>query len=145
MTRKELAEVSGIPETTIKKYEADEFQPKPEQKEKLAKALNVSADEVNTENFWRNADGKIEVQIPDFLNENFDFLSYHKKKKKTQNLVIKQIRKHDFQSDLIVDIVDMLLSMNPEGQGDVYHYVCDRVTFPKYQKKPLPLNEDEKD
>jgi transcriptional regulator with XRE-family HTH domain len=77
MTQAELAEASGIAEITIRQYEADKFKPKIEQMEKLAPGLNVASSEINTNNFWINAEGNLTVSIP-----NFNYVSYKKTKEK---------------------------------------------------------------
>ena len=52
LTQKELAKLSGIAEITIRKYENNERNPKKEQIEKIAKALNMNPFEIMGYDYW---------------------------------------------------------------------------------------------
>ena len=138
MTQKELAAASGLAEITIQGYEADKFKPKIEQINKLATALNVPPSQISTENYWLNPEGRITTQLISFIDESHSYHAYKKKMRKNLYRVLEAVKKRDFQSDLIVEMVMMLLSMNPAGQEEVYRQICDLVELPKYKKEDLP-------
>ena len=143
MTQKELAEKSGLAEITIGQYEADKFKPKPEQIEKLAAGLNVPSSQINTENFWINAEGNTAVQIPGWLDKDFSFGALKKEKEKNLDFAIKVIKKRDFQSDIIVDLIKILTSMNPDGISKAYEYIGAIAELPKYQREHSQKSENE--
>jgi len=125
MTQKELAEKCDIAEITVKQYENDKFRPKPEQIEKLALALGVLPDEINTENFWRDSQRDIVFPMPNWLDTNISYQAIKKEKGKNREIAVKAVRKRNYQSDLLVDMIMLFLSMNPDGQGEAYKYIRD--------------------
>ena len=75
LTQKQLAEKSGIIETTIRKYEIGKQKPKFENIEKIAAALNISPTELMPNRKWQGLDEHAKV-IREYLHEERIFREY---------------------------------------------------------------------
>lgn len=112
LTQKQLFELSGIAEVTIRKYESGRITPKNPQVERLASAMNVSPVEILGVDYW---DSTINVQ---------------------------QIAKEATALDSVgaaygedtVAVLNDFLSLNETGRRKAAEYITDLTEQPKYTK-----------
>lgn len=111
LTQKALSDLSGIPVITIQGYEAEKFNPKIGQIEKLAAALQITPFELAGPSYW---------------DEKFDSAK-----------LSKEVPILETVSSLCgKDTAEMLghyLQLNNEGQQKAASYIEDLTEIPKYQ------------
>jgi len=76
LTQKQLAEKSGIIETTIRKYEIGKQKPKFENIEKIAAALDLSPSELMPNKRWQGLEEHAKAIVEQFQEEERAFLQY---------------------------------------------------------------------
>ena len=112
LTQKELAKLSGIAEITIRKYENNERNPKKEQIEKIAKALNMNPFEIMGYDYW---------------DESKDV-----KKLATEVKLLNDIEKeYGSKSAILIENYNLL---NEIGKEKALEYVSDLSEQDKYKK-----------
>ena len=112
ITQKKLAELTGLAETTIRQYEADKYQPKIQQVEKIAAALGVTTFQIMGTEYW---DASADVQAV------------------AQEAAALDLVASAYGEDA-VQLLNGYLSLNPLGKQRASDYVSDLQGMPKYQK-----------
>ena len=111
LTQKELAKLSGIAEITIRKYENNDRNPKKEQIEKIAKALNVTPFEIAGFDYWDDSHDLIKLS--------------------NESMLLDYIEKH-YGSDL-VELLRNYNLLNDIGKQKATDYISDLSEQEKYK------------
>lgn len=114
LTQKELAKASGVAEITIRKYENHDRQPKIEQIEKIASALEVSPFDIMGVDYWEekyNPDGKLadEVKLLEQIESTFGCKA--------------------------AELIDSFKNLNETGRSKAASYVSDLCEIEIYRNK----------
>lgn len=110
LTQKALSDLSGVPTITIQGYEAEKFNPKVGQIEKLAKALNVTPYDLAGPSYW---DEKFDVKQLSEQVSAFDKVSI-------------------LYGEDAAQMLENYSCLNAEGQKKAATYIEDLVEIPKY-------------
>ncbi len=146
LTQKKLGELSGTSETTIKQYELGKRQPRLEQLQKIAKALNISPYTFLNDDFFDVATdtrGEYEEKL---INDKFSFITENNElctdeketllKELALNMEITaNMHAHNAEISgkfLINKFFDML---NFNGQEKAIEHLELLTKIPEYQKK----------
>lgn len=137
MTQKQVGEGSGIAESTIRRYELDDLNPKFETIVKIAKVLGVSPLYL-----WGYSESVYDNDIPDPERERFIIRTYEQHHKETLNefnALIKTVthlksfyNKAGFLS-LLNDMAVLLDSLNIEGCNKAVEIIKELTEQTEYQ------------
>lgn len=133
LTQKQLGELSGIAESTIRSYELGRLNPKYETLEKIAKALKVPVSYLGLEH--ENKDNEQEL---DFLfSEVLAILEYDIDLKQK---IVDEIRNSDYTESFDIEfyfyhIWYCLSVLNKEGREIAKKYIWDLVREGKYRRE----------
>jgi transcriptional regulator with XRE-family HTH domain len=114
LTQKELAKKSGIAEITIRKYENQDRQPKIEQIEKIATALEVTPLEILGFDYWDNAIDTKELSDSASLLDSI---------------------KNEYGEDA-VQLLRWFNELNEQGKTKAVSDIVDMTEVSKYKKPP---------
>jgi len=129
LAQKQVATDLNIPTSTYNQYETGKRKPDIRTLRKIAKYYGVSLDYLvgDSSNFH------IIVKPPNFLN--YDYGKYQDDLDNKRITVAQAVMdRENFQSDLMVEVFEKFISMNPQGQEKAIEYIRDLSEFPKYKK-----------
>ena len=121
ITQKKLSELSGVAEITIRQYEAGKYKPKSETLMKIASALQVSPDKIDT-TYWNNF-----KDIVPIVNQIADIESIEDNSNVASAIV-------STYGDDVAKVFYDFLSLNDEGQQKIRDYISDLIEMKKYKK-----------
>lgn len=112
LTQKELAKLSGIAEITIRKYENNQRNPKKEQIERIARALNVDPFDILA---YKDFDSNIDI---DALRKELN--------------IIEKIQSHYGKDS--VELLENYILLNDVGKNKAFDYISDLSEQEKYKQ-----------
>lgn len=112
ITQKELANLTGLAEATIIRYEKNKFKPNLKQMERIAVALNVAPVDIVGFSYW---------------DEKYDSKKLASESSAYDTII------STFGDD-VADTLHDFLSLNDEGQQKVRDYIDDLTEITKYKK-----------
>ena len=147
-SQKQLANASDLSVASIQGYEQGKYNPKKETLTKIAKALDVSAADLDPDTYFFDLTDKQRSVIELFAGTGTLATDIAVKNAigPATKAVLKQIKDGKFETDIEPGdeiLLDYFHNMNDLGKDKVIDYASDIVENPKYKKDPGNDNQDQ--